>query len=104
MMQFIVITMFLLSCWLLLAVKWCVALLFNYRFYNAYYDQIGNISCHICSSCNPIIYGVFNLKLRKEMAKVLGFDKGTKGAVMVETEVDHTSTDGGKSSVSVKSP
>jgi len=70
MVQFIVITMFFLSCWTVLALIW-IANIFGFFVYNQVCDTIVSFGCHSCSMGNPIIYGVMNKKLRNAMFDTL---------------------------------
>ena len=69
-MQFIVITMFFLSCWAVLAVSWVLSGFFGVVVYEPHIDGFVGFCCHLNSSANPIVYGAMNKSLRNAMLDI----------------------------------
>ena len=65
--QFIIITVFFLSCWAVLAVSWVLSGFFGIVVYEPHIDGIVGFCCHLNSSANPLIYGAMNKHLRNAM-------------------------------------
>ncbi|GMH63660.1 hypothetical protein TL16_g03772 [Triparma laevis f. inornata] len=81
--QFIVITAFFLGCWCVLAVVWLVGSLFGVIVYNPHVDGWVGFTCHLNSSCNPLIYGAMNKNLRNAMFDM--FPEGLKHILYSKT-------------------
>jgi hypothetical protein len=71
--QFIIITMFFLGCWSLLAFIWILNSVFGVFVYNSTIDGVIGLSCHLNSAVNPVIYGFMNKKIRNAMFDQLPF-------------------------------
>ena len=67
--QFLVITLFFLGCWACLAFMWALGT-FGVKIYDEWYETVAQLTCHLNSALNPVIYGVMNKKLRAAMFSV----------------------------------
>jgi hypothetical protein len=69
--QFIVITLFFIGCWAVLATQWLLNSLGGMFIYEPHMDGWTGFGCHLNSALNPFIYGAMNKGLRNAMYDVL---------------------------------